>query len=153
VSAATLRAADALKARGVPLLAATARAPLGMGSLHDLVPFLRFAVCCSGAAGFVPATRTLSQPGPRFVEVTAAAVTKASGVVRALQIVEVPPERAVAFGDMPIDAGMFSVVGHSVAMAGAPADVLAAATARTASVDDDGFARMLNRLGVVTGDP
>jgi hydroxymethylpyrimidine pyrophosphatase-like HAD family hydrolase len=53
---------------------------------------------------------------------------------------------------MPIDVAMFSVVGHSVAMAGSPDEVLASATSQTASVEDDGFARMLTRLGLVSND-
>jgi len=102
------------------------------------------------AAGFGPEDRLCVVAGPRFVEVTAPSVDKASGVTRALRTVGVPPERAIAFGDMPIDIAMFSVVGHSVAMADAPVDVLAAATARTETVEDDGFARELVRRGLIT---
>jgi Cof subfamily protein (haloacid dehalogenase superfamily) len=249
VSEATLRAAHALEERGVPLLAATARTPAGLRALHTLLPYVTFAVCCSGAIGYVPMTeqvtwcerisrdavaalvslfrhqipdaglaafdgrewrmttayqaiRTsghrgpvsvvnpaelarvdacamaighpswnatqliavlteagfdttrvgLNYAGPRFVEVTAAPVDKASGVVRALRTLGVAPERSIAFGDMPIDVAMFSVVGHSVAMAGSPDEVLASATSQTASVEDDGFARMLAHLGLVTND-
>jgi Cof subfamily protein (haloacid dehalogenase superfamily) len=248
VTPATLRAAADLRARGIPLIAATARTPTGLRALSDLAGQLTFAVCCSGAVGVVPATGsvswkdrlprsvvadlvahltsevpgagaavfdgrewrmtesyralrpsthkgpvsvvgeaslaeadgcsmvvchperssaellaaldsagfgldrvTLTYAGPRFVEVTAASVTKASGVLRALRTVGVAPERAIAFGDMPIDVAMFTIVGHSVAMADAPAEVLAVATSQTAGVDDDGFARELIRLGVVTG--
>ncbi|MCY1144232.1 HAD family hydrolase [Actinoplanes sp. Pm04-4] len=238
VSEATLRAARALGERGVPLVAATARTPNGVLALSELAPTLDFAVCCSGALGYVPATRTIAwrepmprdavtgltetlarrlptagwaafdgsewrmtaayqamrpsvhkgpvsvvqalgemQPcamvvghegwdavklmaelaglttlglhraGSRFVEVTAASVDKASGVLHALRTLGVAPERAIAFGDMPIDTAMFSVVGRSVAMADAPPEVLAAATDRTASVEDDGFARYLDRCG------
>jgi hypothetical protein len=246
VSAATLRAADALKTLGVPLVAATARTPLGVQALPTLVPRLTFAVCCNGAVGWVPADGTLAwierlprklvsdlvsylaaelleagaavfdgrqwrvteryrairtpghkgpisivdlaalaqadacsmvvcQPGwsapqtlaalvsagfapgrvtlsyagSQFVEVTAASVDKASGVARALLTVGASPERSIVFGDMPIDVPMFSVVGHSVAMAGAPGEVLSAATSRAESVEDDGFARTLIRLGLV----
>jgi hypothetical protein len=248
VSEATLHAARALEERGIPLLAATARTPAGVNALHTLSPLLTFAVCCSGAVGYVPATATLawceriprdvvtdlmaflalrlpsaglaafdgvqwrmtaayqmmrpsvhkgptfvvpaaalavvdpcamvvchpgwSSPqviavlagagfdatrlglnyaGPRFVEVTAAPVDKATGVLRALQTINVAPERVIAFGDMPIDIAMFSVVGSSVAMGNAPDEVLRAATSQTASVEDDGFAGMLAHLNLVPG--
>jgi hydroxymethylpyrimidine pyrophosphatase-like HAD family hydrolase len=104
------------------------------------------------AAGFGPDRVTLTYAGPRFVEVTAPSADKASGVMRALRTLGVPPERAIAFGDMPIDIAMFSVVGHAVAMADAPLDVLAAATARTETAEEDGFARELVRRGLVA-DP
>jgi hydroxymethylpyrimidine pyrophosphatase-like HAD family hydrolase len=59
VSETNLHAAHVLTERGVPLLAATARTPAGVNALHTLSPFLTFAVCCSGAVGYVPATTTL----------------------------------------------------------------------------------------------
>ena len=246
VSAGTLRAAEALRAQGIPLLAATARTPLAVQAVGTLTPYLTFAVCCGGAIGYVPADGTvawrdrldpqlvadlvafagqempgaglaafdghrwhttaaygrlrpsghtggmsvvkaaalggvdacamvlahpswdpprviaalrdagfgreragLTYAGPGFVEVTAPAVDKASGVLRALRAVGVRPQRAIALGDMPIDIAMFTVVGHSVAMADAPEEVRAAATWQTPGVADDGFARILERLGVV----
>jgi hypothetical protein len=66
VSEATLHAAQVLKERGVPLLAATARTPAGVDTLHTLSPFLTFAVCCSGAVGPdrrpLPRSRTTGPP-------------------------------------------------------------------------------------------
>jgi Cof subfamily protein (haloacid dehalogenase superfamily) len=249
VSEATLQAAHLLKERGVPLLAATARTPAGVHALHTLAPLLTFAVCCSGAVGYVPATTTsvwcerigrdvvtdlvaflgqqlpsaglaafdglewrmtaayevlrpsghngptsvvpaaalaavdpcamvvchpgwtatkviavvteagfdatrlgLNYAGPQFVEVTAASVDKATGVLRAIQTIGVARQRVIAFGDMPIDIAMFSVVGHSVAMGNAPDDVRAAATSQTSSVEDDGFTRTLARLNLIPRD-
>src|SRR5689334_13265892 len=58
VSEATLSAVRVLKERGIPLLAATARTPAGVAALPTLSPWLTFAVCCSGAIGYVPATAT-----------------------------------------------------------------------------------------------
>ncbi|GLY97581.1 HAD family hydrolase [Actinoplanes sp. NBRC 103695] len=277
VSELTLHAARALRDRGVPLIAATARTPFGVEALPTLAPVLTSAVCCSGAVGYAPGSRDLPRAdwlpgadrlprdlpradwlpgadrlprdllwadrlprdlvadlvahlgagaglalfdgrgwamtatytairggghrgpqavvaqrallevdacsmvichpeltapeivaalrgegfGPgrvtltyaehRFVQATAPAVDKASGVLRALRAAGAAPEHTIAFGDMPIDVAMFAVVGHSVAMADAPAEVLAAATLRTGSVEDDGFAHALVRLGVVPG--
>ena len=60
VSEATLYAAHVLKDQGIPLLAATARTPAGVEALHTLSPLMTFAVCCSGAIGYLPATATLA---------------------------------------------------------------------------------------------
>jgi hydroxymethylpyrimidine pyrophosphatase-like HAD family hydrolase len=246
VSAATLHAAHILEERGVPLLAATARTPAGVDALDALSRYLTFAVCCSGAVGYVPATTTLAwceripgdvvtdlmaflaqrlpsaglaafdglqwrmtaayqvmrpsghkgpasvvpvaelamvdpcamvvghprwtapeliavlleagfdatrldlnYAGPQFVEVTAAHVDKATGVLRAVRTIGVAPERVIAFGDMPIDIAMFSVLGHSVAMGNASEEVSTAAASQAACVEDDGFARTLSDLDMV----
>ncbi len=101
------------------------------------------------AAAFDRTRVGLTYAGAEVVEVTAPSVDKASGVVRALRTLGVRPERAVALGDMPIDIAMFTAVGHSVAMADAPEEVRAAATWQTPGVAADGFARALERLGLV----
>jgi len=101
------------------------------------------------AGGFDRSRVGLTYAGTEFVEVTAPSVDKASGVVRALETLGVRPQRALALGDMPIDIAMFTAVGHSVAMADAPEEVRAAATWQTSNVEDDGFARALERLGLV----
>jgi hypothetical protein len=60
VSAATLTAAEQLRSRGIPLVAATARTPAGIRVLETLRPYLAVAVCCGGALGASPADgRTL----------------------------------------------------------------------------------------------
>src|SRR5690348_18370734 len=53
-----------------------------------------------------------------------------SDLLRALEMISVAPERAIAFGDMPIDIAMFSVVGHSVAMGDAPDEEIGRASCR-----------------------
>ena len=239
ISEATLAACCSLRARGIPVIAATARSPAGLRALPDLTPHLTLAVCCGGSIGYAPeppsvlwrdtlhadaaqallefvaaevpeagvamydgeswrmteayeAIRTsrhngpaavvpveafgaasacamtlchpvlhpadlitmltergLSYAGPEIVEIAPAGIDKASGVLRALREVDVPAEQAVAFGDMPIDIPVFTVVGRSVAMADAPQEVLAAATMVTATVEQDGFSRALTRLGLI----
>ncbi|ABW09759.1 Cof-like hydrolase [Parafrankia sp. EAN1pec] len=74
------------------------------------------------------------------------------GVSKAVALAELASERGVlaaevvAFGDMPNDLPMFAWAGHSVAVANAHPDVLAAADEITASNDDDGVAQVLERL-------
>ncbi|MGO2043291.1 MAG: HAD family hydrolase, partial [Cellulosimicrobium funkei] len=55
----------------------------------------------------------------------------------------VAPRDVGAFGDRPNDLPMLRWAGRSFAVANAHPDVLAAATDRTGSNDDDGVARVL----------
>jgi hydroxymethylpyrimidine pyrophosphatase-like HAD family hydrolase len=52
----------------------------------------------------------------------------------------------IAFGDMPNDLPMLAWAGHGVAVANAHPEVLALADELTASNDDAGVARVLERL-------
>ncbi|KUL42259.1 hypothetical protein ADL15_01615 [Actinoplanes awajinensis subsp. mycoplanecinus] len=99
-------------------------------------------------AGFA-ARATLTYAAPHLVEIGPLGVDKAAGVARALDWLGVSPEHTVAFGDMPNDLSTFALVGHSVAVGAAHPAVLAAATAHTAGVTDDGFAHHLATLGLI----
>lgn len=81
-----------------------------------------------------------------LVEISAAGVTKASGLAWVADRLGVPPAGILTFGDMPNDLPMFGYAGHSVAMANAEPAVRAAADAVTASNDDDGVATYLEHL-------
>ncbi len=93
--------------------------------------------------GLVEVTRSSETS---LVEISAAGMTKATGLAWVAARLGVAPEGIVAFGDMPNDLPMFAFVGHSVAMANAEPQVLAAADAATTSNDDDGVAEYLDRL-------
>ncbi|MEU5873482.1 HAD hydrolase family protein [Glycomyces sp. NPDC047369] len=58
----------------------------------------------------------------------------------------VAAEAVIAFGDMPNDVSMLAWAGRSYAMAGAPADVVAAAGFAAASNNDDGVAQAVEAL-------
>jgi hydroxymethylpyrimidine pyrophosphatase-like HAD family hydrolase len=81
-----------------------------------------------------------------LVEISAKGVTKAFGLERIAAEHGIEAADVVAFGDMPNDLPMFAWAGHVVAVANAHADVLAAADEVTASNDDDGVARVVERL-------
>lgn len=85
-----------------------------------------------------------------LAEISAAGVTKASGIARVAAEHGVGPEDVVVFGDMPNDIAAFDWVreggGRAVAMAHAHEDLLAAATDVTAGNDDDGVAAFLQSL-------
>ncbi|WP_448625955.1 HAD family hydrolase [Geodermatophilus sp. URMC 64] len=95
------------------------------------------------------ATVTTSS-GEALAEISAAGVTKASGLARVAARHGVGPEDIVVFGDMPNDIAAFDWVreagGRAVAMAQAHADLLAAATDVTGTNEDDGVAAFLAGL-------
>jgi hydroxymethylpyrimidine pyrophosphatase-like HAD family hydrolase len=76
-----------------------------------------------------------------MVEVSAAGVTKASGLAWVADSLGIAARDVIAFGDMPNDLPMLHWVGHGVAMANGHPAVLAAAQDVTAtSNDEDGVA-------------
>ena len=81
-----------------------------------------------------------------LVEISAAGITKASGLASLAAEHGVDAQHVVAFGDMPNDLPMLAWAGLGVAVANAHADVLAAADEVTASNDDDGVAQVLERF-------
>jgi hydroxymethylpyrimidine pyrophosphatase-like HAD family hydrolase len=80
-----------------------------------------------------------------LIEVSAAGVTKATGLAEVCELLDVPAGRVVAFGDMPNDVEMLRWSGHGVAMSNAHPDVLAAADEVTAPNTEDGVAQVLER--------
>ncbi|HEU0100912.1 MAG TPA: HAD family hydrolase [Mycobacteriales bacterium] len=80
-----------------------------------------------------------------LLEVSAAGISKATGLAALAKEHGVDAEGVVAFGDMPNDLPMLAWAGHSVAMANAHPEVLELADEVTTSNDDDGVARVLER--------
>ncbi|MPZ83018.1 MAG: HAD hydrolase family protein [Actinophytocola sp.] len=80
-----------------------------------------------------------------LIEISAAGVTKATGLSEVCDRLDVPSSRVVAFGDMPNDVHMLRWAGHGVAMANAHDEVLAAADEVTAPNSEDGVAQVLER--------
>lgn len=84
--------------------------------------------------------------GAGIVELSAAAVTKAGALAEFCRSSGVTAEDVIAFGDMPNDVPMLRWAGRSWAVANAHPDARDAATAVTASNDDDGVAQVLEDL-------
>jgi Cof subfamily protein (haloacid dehalogenase superfamily) len=80
-----------------------------------------------------------------LVEISAAGITKASGLAAVAAGYGIEAPDVVAFGDMPNDVPMLTWAGHGVAVANAHAEALAAADEVTASNVDDGVAVWLER--------
>ncbi len=95
------------------------------------------------AGGLATLTHS-SQQG--LVEISALGVSKASGLERLATGHGIGAPEVIAFGDMPNDLPMLAWAGTSVAVANAHPHVLAGASEVTASNDDDGVARVLERV-------
>ncbi|HVA87346.1 MAG TPA: Cof-type HAD-IIB family hydrolase [Candidatus Saccharimonadales bacterium] len=83
---------------------------------------------------------------PRFLEFLAPGVTKGRAVHWLARHFHVPLSQTMAIGDQYGDLEMLAEVGHGVAMAGAPAPVLAAARYVAPPLEDDGAAQMIEQL-------
>lgn len=84
--------------------------------------------------------------GPRIVEIAASGVSKATGLARLCQELQIDGSQVIAFGDMPNDLPMLHFAGRGVAVANAHPAVLAAADEVTASNDEDGVAQRIEAL-------
>jgi Cof subfamily protein (haloacid dehalogenase superfamily) len=80
-----------------------------------------------------------------LLEISAAGVSKASGLASVCEDLGVEPEGVVAFGDMPNDLPMLAWAGLGVAVANAHPEVLAAADEVCPRNDEDGVAELLSR--------
>lgn len=81
-----------------------------------------------------------------WLDIAASGVTKASALELVRQRADVDPSNTVAIGDGRNDIEMLSWAARGVAMGQAPEEVLAAASEVTASVYDDGAAKVLRSL-------
>jgi Cof subfamily protein (haloacid dehalogenase superfamily) len=80
-----------------------------------------------------------------LLEISAAGISKATGLAMLASERGLSASDVVAFGDMPNDLPMLTWAGHGVAVANAHPSVLAAADEITGSNDDDGVAQVLDR--------
>lgn len=85
-----------------------------------------------------------------WLDIAPDGVNKATGLQRVVDAAGIPRERVLVVGDGRNDIDMLEWAaaggGRAVAMGQAPAEVAAAANERTASVDDDGLADVLEPL-------
>lgn len=84
--------------------------------------------------------------GNRLVEISALGVDKATALAAFCAERGIAAEEVVAFGDMPNDLPMLSWAGEAYAVANAHPEVLAAVPNHTAANDDDGVARVIERI-------
>ena len=93
-------------------------------------------------AGRVSAARSQ----PYYLDVTNPKANKGEVVAMFAQLCNIPPSQIATIGDMPNDVLMFNKSGISIAMGNASPDVQKSATFVTASNQEDGFAKAMERL-------
>lgn len=90
-------------------------------------------------------------PRINYAEVTMPHATKGNMITEVLNMLEIPKERSIAFGDGDNDIAMFNVVGYSVAMGNGTDSIKAIADKITETCANEGIVRELQRLGFVEG--
>ncbi len=94
------------------------------------------------SAGRVSAARSQ----PYYLNVTNPKANKGGVVEMFSKLCNIPPSQIATIGDMPNDVLMFKKSGISIAMGNASPEVQKAATFVTASNQEDGFAKAMERL-------
>ncbi|MEW2547104.1 Cof-type HAD-IIB family hydrolase [Streptomyces sp. NPDC047002] len=110
---------------------------------HDLTPdgFLTLGRTVAGDR----ASFTRSSPSA-LIEVSGYGVSKASTLALCCAERGISADEVVAFGDMPNDLEMLTWAGTSYAMGNAHPDVLAAASDRTTTNEEDGVAAVIEEI-------
>ena len=88
------------------------------------------------------------QSSPTLLEFMPAGTTKAVAVRTLCELWGIDPADAYAFGDSSNDMPMLEAVGHGYLMGNASDELLASAPRVAPSNDEDGVARVLERLGL-----
>ena len=79
-----------------------------------------------------------------YLELSAASATKGNGLIRMCELLQIPREESIAFGDNYNDVDMLQAAGFGVCMANGPAEVKAAADAVTPKTnEEEGLAQYL----------
>ena len=82
---------------------------------------------------------------PYYLDVTHPDANKGYVVVRLSEMLDIPREQIATIGDMPNDIEMFERSGISIAMGQSSDEVKAAATHKTTSSEEEGFALAVER--------
>ncbi|WP_106185131.1 HAD family hydrolase [Umezawaea tangerina] len=127
----------------VPLAEVLGRTAVKLLAQHDTMTSAEMALAAEAVLGEEVVVTFSTNSG--LVELSAAGVTKATGLADVAERAGVPREDVVAFGDMPNDVPMLTWAGHGVAMANAHAEARAVADEVTAQHTDDGVALVLER--------
>lgn len=118
----------------------------GVTKLIARHPTLDRAELLAIACALIGERASVTHSGADFLEIAAPEVTKAYALSRHCAQRGIRAAEVVAFGDMPNDIPMLQWAGHGVAVANAHPEVLVAGHEVTTSNDDDGVARVLERL-------
>lgn len=92
---------------------------------------------------YLAAGGDVAHSGGPFVEIAAAGISKATGLMMLCDQLGVSAQNVIAFGDMPNDLPMLQLAGVGIAVRNAHQVLLDAADHITSSNDDDGVAEVL----------
>lgn len=92
-----------------------------------------------------------AHPGILFANVTSLKASREAAFARAIAHLGLPAEKIAAFGDAEADIPFLMMSGLGVAMGNAPQAVQDAAHVVTATVEEDGVAKVLDQIGPRAG--
>ncbi|MGZ4816423.1 MAG: HAD hydrolase family protein, partial [Terriglobales bacterium] len=99
-------------------------------------------------AGAVSATRSQKY----YLDITHPTANKGEAILMLSELLDIPTSHIVTIGDMENDVPMFKQSGISIAMGNATPEVQAHATYVTASNEEDGFAKAIERYVLRTSE-
>lgn len=99
---------------------------------------------------WLPGELTVVQTAPFYLEIIPADINKGQGLLDTCRALGIAPEETVAFGDAENDIPMLLAAGVGVAMGNAAPAVQAAADAVTDSNNQDGIARYLEKMQLIS---
>jgi len=105
----------------------------------------RVAACEAALQARLGAHASAARSQPYYVDVTHPEANKGFVAKLVSRDLAIPPDEVATIGDMPNDVLMFRNSGFSIAMGNASAEVQAQADVVTASCNDDGFAKAVER--------
>ncbi len=114
---------------------------VGVSNDHDLV-----ARATAAARERFGEHVSAAESQPYYLDITHPLANKGEVVGYLSRTLDIPPERFATIGDMPNDVLMFARSGLSIAMGNASPDVQRAARRVTASNEDEGFAKAIERF-------
>jgi Cof subfamily protein (haloacid dehalogenase superfamily) len=114
---------------------------VGVSDDHDLV-----ARCEKDAQDALGRAASAARSQPYYLDVTHPDANKGTVVATLSKLMSVPTGAIATIGDMPNDVLMFRESGLSIAMGNASRDVQAQADLVTASYEDEGFAKAIERF-------
>lgn len=108
--------------------------------------FARVAQCEKDVQQAGGTSISAARSQPYYLDVTHPQANKGEVVLSLSKLLNIPAEQIVTIGDMPNDVLMFKKSGVSIAMGNASPEVQASATHVTATNEDEGFAKALEKF-------
>jgi Cof subfamily protein (haloacid dehalogenase superfamily) len=112
--------------------------------------FTRVAQCEKDVQRTGGTSISAARSQPYYLDVTHPQANKGEVVLSLSKLLNIPAEQIATLGDMPNDILMFKKSGVSIAMGNASPEVQASATYVTATNEDEGFAKAIEKFVLTT---